>query len=353
MKRLAAATLLVCFAGSAHALDGAWTASRDQEEGDRIYLQMTRGLTHNMGTTMSLRAFTGLSEDAVQAATATPVRFELRRDAGNTTFEGTFRAGQGAGQFSFAPRPAFLEEVRALGVDTGKRRQGKDWGEEEQLFGLAVCDVTVAYIKGMIAEGYRLRLEDYQSMRIFDVTPAYIREMRELGFENISHDELVATRIHGVTPSYIRQMRKMGWDLSLEDYQANRIHGVTPAFAEQMRELGFRGLSHDDLVGFRVHGVTPEFIRGMRDLGYPDLSEDDLLAFRIHGVTREFIRELRELGYDNLPADDLIAARIHGVTPGFIREIEEAGYHKVPFDKLISLRISGIDAKTLERMRVY
>jgi hypothetical protein len=25
----------------------------------------------------------------------------------------------------------------------------------------------------------------------------------------------------------------------------------------------------------------------------------------------------------------------------------------VPFDKLISLRISGIDARTLERMRVY
>ncbi|HEX5043954.1 MAG TPA: hypothetical protein VFV75_13670 [Candidatus Polarisedimenticolaceae bacterium] len=324
MKHLAAATLLTCFASSAHALDGAWTASRDEMDADRIYVQMTRGRTHNMGTTMSLRAFTGLSPDALQAATATPVRFELRRDAGDTTFEGSFREGKGAGQFSFAPRPAFLETVRALGIETGKPGRGKSRDEEEQLFGLALCDVTVAYIKSMIAEGYRLTLEDYQSMRIFDVTPQYIREMRDLGFHNVSHDELVATKIHGVTPSYIRQMRKSGWDLSLDDYQANRIHGVTPQFIAEMRELGYR-----------------------------DLSADDLLSFRIHGVTREFIRELRELGYDDVEADDLIAARIHGVTPSFIREVEEAGYHKVPFDKLISLRISGIDARTLERMRVY
>jgi hypothetical protein len=353
MKRLAAATLLACLASSAHALDGAWTASHDKEDGDRIYLQMTRGRTHNMGTTMPLRAFTGLPADAVHAATATPVRFELRREAGDTTFEGTFREGQGAGQFSFVPRPAFLEAVRALGIDAGKPRHGKDWAEEDQLFGLALCDVSVAYIKSMIAEGYRLSLEDYQSMRIFDVTPEYIREMRELGFTNVSHEDLVATRIHGVTPTYIRQMRKAGWDLSLDDYQANKIHGLTPDFAEQIRELGLGDLSRDDLLGFRIHGVTPEFIREMRELGYKDLAADDLLSFRIHGVTREFIREMRSLGYDDLSADDLIAARIHGVTPAFIREVEEAGYHKVPFNKLISLRLSGIDAKTLERIRVY
>jgi hypothetical protein len=324
MKHLAAATLLACFASSAHALDGAWTASQDEKDADRIYVQMTRGRTHNMGTTMSVGAFTGLSRDALQAATATPVRFELRRDAGDTTFEGTFREGEGAGHFSFTPRPAFLETVRALGIDTGKPRHGKDRDEEEQLFGLALCDVTVAYIKSMIAEGYRLTLEDYQSMRIFDVTPEYIREMRDLGFQHVSHDELVATRIHGVTPGYIRQMRKGGWDLSLDDYQA-----------------------------FRIHGVTPEFIGEMKDLGYHDLSADDLLSFRIHGVTREFIRALRELGYEDVESDDLIAARIHGVTPAFIREVEQAGYHKVPFDKLISMRISGIDPRTLERMRVY
>lgn len=353
MKRLAAFALLACSAVPALALEGAWTASRDKEDGDRIYVQMTRGRTHNMGTTLPLRAFTGLSEDALQSATATPVRFELRREAGDTTFEGTFRGGQGAGQFSFVPHPGFLESVRALGIDGGRPRHGKDWSDEEQLFGLALCDVTVGYIKSMIAEGYRLSLEDYQSMRIFDVTPEYIREMRDLGFQNVSHGELVATRIHGVTPSYIRQMRKLGWDLSLDDYEANRIHGLTPAFAEQMRELGFRDLSRDDLLGFRIHGVTPEFVREMRELGFRDLSADDVLSFRIHGVTREFIRELRELGYDDLSAQDLISARIHGVTPAFIREVEEAGYHQVPFHKLISLRISGMDARVLERMRVY
>lgn len=324
MKRIAALALAGCLATSAHAFEGAWTASRDKEDADRIYVQMTRGRTNNMGTTMPLRAFTGLSDAALGAAVPTAVRFELRREAGDTAFEGTFKGGKGAGQFTFVPRPEFLDGVRALGIDTGKSKHGRAQDQDEQLFGLAMCDVTLAYIKSMIAEGYRVGLDDYLSMRIFDVTPEYIHEMRDLGFEKVSHDELVASRIHGVTPSYVREMRKAGWDLSLDDYQASRIHGATPAFAEQMRRLG-----------------------------YGDLSHDDLLAFRIHGVTGEFIRELRDLGYADLSADDLIAARIHGITPEYIRQVEEAGYTRVPFDKLISLRQSGIDARTLEKMRVY
>ena len=74
-----------------------------------------------------------------------------------------------------------LDVARALGIETGKPRHGKSWDEDEQLFSLALCDVSVAYIKSMIAEGYRLSLEDYQSMRIFDVTPEYIVDLQRRG----------------------------------------------------------------------------------------------------------------------------------------------------------------------------
>lgn len=318
----AALALAASLGTTAHALDGAWTAMQDEERPDRIYLSLTRGRTNQMGTTLPAGAFVGLTPSQIVAATETAVRFELRREAGDTTLEGSFRDGKGSGHFSFVARPAFLGDVRALGVSVGRSQLVKD--QEEQLFTLAMCDVTIAYIRSMIAEGYRVTLDEYLSMRIFDVTPEYIREMRSLGFNNISQNDLVATKIHGVSPDYIREMRAQGWDLSLDDYQANRIFDVTPQFAEQMKQLGYDGLSRDDLVAFRIHGVTREYIHEMRDLGYADLS-----------------------------AGDLVSGRIHGITPDFIREVAEAGYVKVPFDKLVALRLSGIDAKVLERMRSY
>ena len=324
MKRIATLTLFVSlFAAAAFAAtEGAWTASVDEKRPDRLYINITKGRHHNMGTTMKIGDFTGLTRAQIDAATMTPVQFDLRREAGNAAFEGTFRNGKGAGQFTFTPNRAFLDTVRSMGIDMKReKRRHRDWDEEEELFALAMHDVSTAFIKSMIAEGYRVSLEDYLTMRIFDITPDYIREMRNLGFKDITHDELVSSRIHKVTPEYVRQMRAAGWDLSLDEYQSSRIHGATPEFAAEMRKLGYGNLDHDDLV-----------------------------SFRIHRVTAEFIDELAKLGYRNVPADQLVSMRIHRVTPEFIRELEDAGYVKVPIDKMISMRIHGIDAKFIRKM---
>lgn len=326
MKRIATLTLFVClFATAAFALDGAWTASIDEKRPDRIYMNMTQGKHHNMGTTFGVNAFSGLTGSQINAATMTPVQFEMRREAGTVRFEGTFRNGKGAGQFTFAADRSYIDKVRALGVEFSldkPRRRAKEHTEEDDLYALAIHDVSTAFIKSMIAEGYRVSLEKYLSMRIFDITPEYIREMRSLGFRNIDSEELVATKIHKVTPQFVRDMRAAGWDLSLDELQASAIHGATPQFAEEMRKLGYGNLSHDDLV-----------------------------AFRIHKVTAEFIEELRKLGYDKVDADDLIAMRIHRVTPEFIRELAAAGYTNVPPEKLVEMRIHKVDAQYLKKMR--
>ena len=324
MKRIATLTLFVCLLATAAfaKVDGAWTASRDEKRPDRIYFSMTRGHFHQNGMTHKLSGFTNLAAAQIDAATMTPVSFEMRREAGVVAYEGTFRNGKGAGQFTFTPNRAYIDAVRGLGIDFNlerKRRRGES--EEEVLYTLAVHDVSTDFIKSMMAEGYKVTLEEYLSMRIFDITPEYIREMRSLGFRDIDHEELVASKIHRVTPDYVRQMRAAGWDLSLEEFQSSRIHGATPEFAEEMRKLGYGNLDHDDLVSFRIHRVTPEFIT-----------------------------ELRKLGYDKIDADDLVSMRIHRVTPEFIRELEAAGYVKVPIDKLVSMRIHGIDAKFIKKM---
>ena len=327
MKRIATLTLFVSLlATAAFALDGSWTASLDEKHPDRIYMSLHQGRNHNTGTTFTLASFTGLSTAQINAATMTPVRFDMRREAGTVTFEGTFRKGNGAGQFTFAADRSYIGRIRALGLEFDlekHRRRSRERTEEEDLFTLALHDVSTAFIKSMIAEGYRVSLEKYLTMRIFHITPEYIREMRSLGFNNIDAEELVATKIHKVTPQFVREMRAAGWDLPLEDLQSSAIHGATPAFAEEMRKLGYANLSHDDLVSFRIHRVNAEFIESLRKLGYRNVSADDLVSMRIHRVTPEFIRELEAAGYANVPVDKLVSMRIHKIDAQYLKKMRD------------------------------
>jgi hypothetical protein len=327
-KRIATLTLVVSLLAAVSAFaagfEGSWTASASEKKSGYIQFNMTHRPNSMNGNTMALSKFSGLTAAQVGSASTTPVRFTMNREAGNIEFEGSFRNGNGAGQFTFTSNPAYLDSMRALGVDVSpeRERRGRKHEEEELLYQYVVHDVSTAYVKSMIAEGYRVPLHKYLELRIFDVTPEYIREMRDLGFRNITNEEVVASRIHRVTPDYVRRMRAAGWDLTLDELQRTSIHGATPEFAEEMKKAG-----------------------------YPDLDIDELVSFRIHRVTPEFIRDLRQLGYDKLDADDLVSMSIHRVTPEFIRELKDAGYSKVPVEKLVSMRIHGVDAQFLRKMK--
>ncbi|MDQ3283035.1 MAG: hypothetical protein M3Q69_16670 [Acidobacteriota bacterium] len=331
-RRFTTLTLFVCLLAATNAfaaMEGMWTAAidRDGSHPDRIYLNITRDDLHgntfnHTGTTFPKSAFANLSDAQINAAAMTPVKFELRREAGTVTFEGMFRGGKGAGEFTFAPSANYLEAIRALGIEVSERRKhGRSWSEEESLLQYALHDVSTAFIRSMIGEGYRVSLEKYLEMRIFNITPEYIREMRSLGFKQLDSDDLIATKIHKVTPDYVRQMRAAGWDLSLDDLQSSRIHGATPAFAAEMKQLGYT-LDFDDLVAFRIHRVTPEFIRDLADLGYKHVDADDLVSMRIHGVTTEYIRMLKAAGYTGVPVEKLVAMKIHGIDARMLEKMK-------------------------------
>lgn len=277
--------LIVFFALTASAGDlrGVWRANVD---GERVHLNLMRdGNQH--GHSFSRADLHGLTEAQISSTTEVPVSITLAREAGTIAMTGTFEAGEGVGRFMFTPNRLYGDTLRALDVPIDEELS------DEHLFFLAMLDVS----------------------------PAFIREMKSLGYSE-----------------------------SLGQYTAFRIHGVTPQFVRELSALGYSKLSAEQLVTFRIHGVTPDFIRGMKDLGY-SASSSDLVTFRIHGVTADFVRELRDLGYSGVPSEQLVAMRIHGVTPRFIREIKEAGYQNVPVEKLIEMRIHGIDANLLRRVK--
>ena len=313
MKRIGLAVLMVLAmvrVCAAKDIAGAWTAVQKDDPGRGFQFMMNLDDDGNIGRGYQRTDFAGLSAEQVAAKVSTPVSFDLKREAGTIHFEGTFRNGRGAGDFTFTPDFSFARRLREVGVDFDAER-----GDEAQrLFQLTTNDLTIDFIRSMQAIGYRESLEQYIAFRIVRVDPDYVKAMNEVGFRHLSADKLVETKIHGATPDYIKEMRSHGEDLSLDDYIQSRIFRVTPEFADEMKKLGYAGLDHDQMVAFRIHGVTPEFVG-----------------------------ELKKLGYDRVSADNLLAMRIHGVTPEFIKKADGAARRKVSVDRLIEMRIFNID----------
>jgi beta-lactamase regulating signal transducer with metallopeptidase domain len=276
---------------------GQWTAERTD---DGINLQMSyrhgSGRSNN-GNTYELSELVGLT-------TGSNVRFQMPRAAGTFHFQGRYDGKLGEGTFTFQGNPSYIQEMSRI--------------------------------------GYQVDQDDLFKLAMFDVSPAYVSELKSVGYDGLSLDKLVEFRIFEVTPEYIREMAELGYrDLSADKLVAFRIHGVRPDLVRAMADAGYENLSADKLVSLKIHGATPEFARGMAELGYTDVSLDRLIAFRIHGVTPEFIREIADAGHEGIPAEELVAMRIHGVDADFIRKAEKRAGRKMEIEDLIDKKIVG------------
>src|SRR5207247_11283156 len=146
MQQALILSALVLVAAAAVAdMRGAWHISSDY---DKLHLDISRGNSMHWGSSIDLDVFSGLSAAALGAKTETPVKFEIIRDAGTIHFTGTFTDGDGVGRFTFEPNRNYVSTLRSLGVNG-------DVDDDDELFSLAMHDVSTAFIREMQSLGYR------------------------------------------------------------------------------------------------------------------------------------------------------------------------------------------------------
>jgi hypothetical protein len=187
VKRIPLFALVVSLlAASALAdLDGAWTAQVEQEK-DRIFFNTTRHPFGNWGMTHDLADFVALTRAQIDSPATTPVQFQLRREAGTIAFEGTFRRGFGAGQFTFTPNRNWLASIRSLGVKVEippwlreMRDAGVETGSAGEAKKLAALGVTAKFVRDLAAAGYtNLSVRDLTRLAAVGVDGKFIRDMQ-------------------------------------------------------------------------------------------------------------------------------------------------------------------------------
>ncbi|HEY0565183.1 MAG TPA: hypothetical protein VGC88_06340 [Terriglobales bacterium] len=334
LSRLFIAVVTLSAALTAQTLQGTWTAERSEKEPDSLHMQFH---THGergwmMGDSIRVSELQGLSLEALKS-TGADENFSLHRDAGVVQFKGHFRDGNGVGEWTFAENPEYKADMA---------KQGYAGVSTKKMFELAIIDVSRAYAREIRDLGFKPSLDGLIEARIFKVNREQVEGMRAAGFEHLALDKLVELRVHEVTPEYIRKMRAAGFDVPLDKLIETKMFNVTPEFRQDMAALGYPDLSTDKLIEFRVHEITPEFVKQMGDLGFSHLSADDLVQARIFKVNASQVQQLKDVGYSGLTLDQLVQFRVHGIGPDFVRKVQQAGHQHPSVDDLVEMRIMGI-----------
>lgn len=274
-------------------------------------------------------------------------RFKWETDAGTFFFEGFIEEEDGLfwgeGDCYFRASRDYMDRMRELGYNIKT---------EEKCLTLAVHNITLDFAEGFSELGYDLSLDRLVEFHIHGVTPEYVKEMFEMGYDKLSEDRLVEMKIHKVSPEFVRELIKWGVkDLSASELVTMSIHGVDPGYIKEFHDLGYDDFSSSKLVEMRIHGVSPGFVRDLQELGYENLSSSKLVEMQIHGVDLYFIKGLAELGYKDISPSKLVEMKIHNVSPYYIKELAEVGYNEIDPSKLVEMRIHGVDKSFIAQMQ--
>jgi hypothetical protein len=147
-------------------------------------------------------------------AAKVPVRFQVARDSGVLEFEGWANESAGAGRFRFEPEEAFVEHMAEATAD--------------QIYAMALYDVSVEYIRNLQGLGYLPRPNAYQllALRSRGVDIDYVAELKMLGYEKVPVRDLLRMRLSGVTPRFIRELKRRGLErLTVEELIEKSLRG--------------------------------------------------------------------------------------------------------------------------------
>ena len=223
------------------------------EDGDRFSLRVGEGdcATHrHCGSNFSnenFDRFSGISM-ADLGREGAHLTAKLTAEAGTFTCTGTVHDAELTGDAVFEPDNAFVGRVAQMGF-TGL--------SSEKLMAWAFLDVESEWVRSMQETGISgLTTDNLLALRIFKADPAYIHGITELGYTMPTAEQLVGLKVQGVNAGEVREIRALGYQPTLDELIQIRIFKVTPDFVRRMQARGFKNLTIAKLVQIRIFNLA-------------------------------------------------------------------------------------------------
>lgn len=253
---------------------GAWTLN-SWTLGDSVRLELKRGSTTILWD-QSVDDLRGLTRENLHALRA-PVRFVLKRDAGQFEFEGTLTLGMGGGGFQFLPEPSFVAALASLGYGTAA---------EDDVFTMAVEDISLAYAREAKQAGIGgLRLRDLVEFHEHGVELAFLHDLGAIGYPGLSAEDVLRLHDHGVETAFLRTLKDSGYaEASARDIVRLHDHGVDPSFIRELAATVMARAGFDGMIQLHDHGVDPTYVARIESAGFGTLSVEQIVKLHDHGV---------------------------------------------------------------------
>ena len=172
----------------------------------------------------------------------------LAAEAGTFTCTGVVHEKELSGDGVFTPDAAFVERMAKMGF-TGF--------DSEKLQAYTFLNVDSGYARSLQQADIRgINIDNLIALRIFNVNPAYAESIVTLGYEKPDADKLIALKVQGVNAEEVREIRSLGFKPTLDELIQIRIFKITPDFVRHMQERGFKNLTISKLVQIRIFNLA-------------------------------------------------------------------------------------------------
>jgi hypothetical protein len=226
------------------------TAAANPAEAD---LRLERGGCegfHDCGSNQTqepLSAFSGFTLADLQREGA-HVDAVIHAEAGKITCSGAVHDGRLSGDYTFVPDPAFVARMQQMGY--------RDL-DSEKLQAYTLFHIETAWIRSLQDAGVTgLDSGNLIALRIFHVEAGYVSSLKALGYPAPDAGKLVGLRVQHVEPEEVKQIRAMGYEPTLDELVQMRIFKVTPDFIRRMQARGLKNLTISKLVQIRIFNLA-------------------------------------------------------------------------------------------------
>ena len=168
----------------------------------------------------------------------------LTAEAGRLTCSGNIHDSKLTGEFLFEPNRAFVESMKQLGI-TGL--------DSQKLEAYTLFHIEASWLQALRQAGVTgIDANNLLALKIFKVEPGYMHDLANLGYPKLPADKLMALSIQGVNTADIKEVRSMGYKPNVDELIQMRIFKVTPDFIRHMQAQGFNDLTISKLVQIRI-----------------------------------------------------------------------------------------------------